>query len=457
MARSPLLGMHHAVVHSLLFAMIPLSSAFLVAPHLPRLSSSISPIGHSTVETSQALRLRNGVGLRGSAQATRLQMSEGSGEDAKLEAARKAAQAAELGLMGGDLDKIMEDKEKKQQIANKQAIAAQQAAAQEERQSKFETDMKQVVAGQGFNKDGLDNRGVRLDDGDEAGALDGDEEGALDDSLIQKVLKGEKTESIKKKKQKQKQKEKLRTETGEELYMTEMAPGAEVSKWAAPEGGFDPMNPPLPSELKKKQEEEASPEDAMPLPSELASPSQQRLYSAETAGIEDDALFTIKSVLDSRPMADPTKKAPPAEDKAVPLGRADIGSLDDIIARDRAALKSTPKVSDRPLVELDAAGALDEAGESLAEVVNRVLGLVVVADFFVVLGFLGWLGLSIVYQFAFCGGLTKEGGPICANPLYDTWYSLWTPVIQPALGILMGSIIVQGTVNGLRGKKEGEE
>jgi hypothetical protein len=29
-----------------------------------------------------------------------------------------------------------------------------------------------------------------------------------------------------------------------------------------------------------------------------------------------------------------------------------------------------------------------------------------------------------------CVGLTPETGPVCANPVYDAWYALWTPVIQ---------------------------
>lgn len=51
-----------------------------------------------------------------------------------------------------------------------------------------------------------------------------------------------------------------------------------------------------------------------------------------------------------------------------------------------------------------------------------------------------WLVVSIVYQYAVCGGLTPETGPVCANPIYDAWYALWTPVIQPALGILMALV-----------------
>jgi len=49
-----------------------------------------------------------------------------------------------------------------------------------------------------------------------------------------------------------------------------------------------------------------------------------------------------------------------------------------------------------------AAGKSDTIGQS----VSKVMGLIVVADFFVIIGFLGWLIVSIMYQYAVCGGLT---------------------------------------------------
>jgi len=93
------------------------------------------------------------------------------------------------------------------------------------------------------------------------------------------------------------------------------------------------------------------------------------------------------------------------------------------------------------------------------DTVTKVMGIVVVADFFVILGFLGWLVVSIIYQYAVCGGLTPETAsgelaPICANPVYDAWYSLWTPVIHPALGILMASVILERTIKSVAGAKE---
>jgi len=40
--------------------------------------------------------------------------------------------------------------------------------------------------------------------------------------------------------------------------------------------------------------------------------------------------------------------------------------------------------------------------------------------------------------------VTVARAQVCENPLYNSWYALWTPVIQPALGILMLGVVLQG-------------
>ena len=47
-----------------------------------------------------------------------------------------------------------------------------------------------------------------------------------------------------------------------------------------------------------------------------------------------------------------------------------------------------------------------------------------------------------IYMYVCVYTKCRETGPICANPVYDSWYALWVPVIQPALGILMASVIL---------------
>mmetsp|Transcript_33386 Transcript_33386/g.84342 ORF Transcript_33386/g.84342 Transcript_33386/m.84342 type:complete len:134 (+) Transcript_33386:3-404(+) len=117
----------------------------------------------------------------------------------------------------------------------------------------------------------------------------------------------------------------------------------------------------------------------------------------------------------------------------------------------------------RPLVGIvnddEDESPLDEVLErvgGLGETVNRAISTIVAVDFFVVLFFLGWLVVSVGYQFAVCGELTSPeamdaGAAVCKNPVYESWYALWTPVVQPLLGILFLGTIAQATINGIGG------
>ena len=87
----------------------------------------------------------------------------------------------------------------------------------------------------------------------------------------------------------------MRTETGEELLLSEFAPGASISSFAKPI--TDPMNMPLPSELKGSPVPDDL-SDFIPLPSEMASPSKVDIYSDIARGVQDESLFRIKSVFD---------------------------------------------------------------------------------------------------------------------------------------------------------------
>lgn len=367
-----------------------------------------------------------------------------------MAAAKAAAKAAEsANLFDDEPSAPVEAKAAPAKKAEAPAPTMKEKDQTELRMEKFEAQMKDVVKREKTAQE-LDLRGVRIQLQTEKKFEE--EGGNLDDSGIKAVLRGEKTKSKKKKS------DMLKTETGEELYMSEFAPGANISPNARPdELDFDPLNPPLPSELAARQS--AANEDAvyMPLVSELDSPTKQTLYTPTEVPIQDDALFKIKSVFDSTPgLAAPGRVVDKNAGEKPPLSKDETPTLEEMIRRDREAIKASVSQG-RPLIEVDAAAnVLDEVGESAATVVKRVLGLVVAVDFFVVIFFLGWLGVSIAYQFAFCGGLTKEGGPICANGLYDSWYALWTPVIQPALGILMAGNIIQGTLNGLSGNKDEE-
>lgn len=65
---------------------------------------------------------------------------------------------------------------------------------------------------------------------------------------------------------------------------------------------------------------------------------------------------------------------------------------------------------------------------------------VLIADFFLVLFVLAWLGAGVV-QAGVSGG---------SSPLLDAWYPLWPILWQPAIGILMAGALVSGGVNWLQ-------
>lgn len=74
---------------------------------------------------------------------------------------------------------------------------------------------------------------------------------------------------------------------------------------------------------------------------------------------------------------------------------------------------------------------------------NRVLnGLnwLLVANLFFVLASFGWFATAVV------------GRSLDVNLGFDIWYSLWTPVFQPALGILMAGAIAIGVLRWISNK-----
>ncbi|GAB5365749.1 hypothetical protein AAMO2058_001084700 [Amorphochlora amoebiformis] len=66
---------------------------------------------------------------------------------------------------------------------------------------------------------------------------------------------------------------------------------------------------------------------------------------------------------------------------------------------------------------------------SLKESIDSFL----IADFFFVLASLAWLALGLGWKLA-----------LKSEAIYTAWYALWTPVFQPALGLLMAGTIISG-------------
>lgn len=68
----------------------------------------------------------------------------------------------------------------------------------------------------------------------------------------------------------------------------------------------------------------------------------------------------------------------------------------------------------------------------MKETVLEWLNLTLMADLFFVLLCFGWLAIAVIGR--------STGIPLGLN----VWYSLWEPVMQPAIGILMAGAIFSG-------------
>lgn len=74
--------------------------------------------------------------------------------------------------------------------------------------------------------------------------------------------------------------------------------------------------------------------------------------------------------------------------------------------------------------------------------VKSAIDAILLWDFFLVLGLLGWLTVALIPHFA-----AKN------DVLLDPWLALWPVFIQPVLGILMLGTIVQGTMSFINSKE----
>lgn len=87
----------------------------------------------------------------------------------------------------------------------------------------------------------------------------------------------------------------------------------------------------------------------------------------------------------------------------------------------------------------ESSGARTSPEESSDGGFKETLDKVLIGDFFFILVALLW----------FVVGIGLQVGQVTTGPL-DTWYFLWQPVFQPALGVLM----LGALVSGLTGEKE---
>eukprot|EP00471_Norrisiella_sphaerica_P004222 CAMPEP_0184487354 /NCGR_PEP_ID=MMETSP0113_2-20130426/9868_1 /TAXON_ID=91329 /ORGANISM="Norrisiella sphaerica, Strain BC52" /LENGTH=176 /DNA_ID=CAMNT_0026869633 /DNA_START=156 /DNA_END=683 /DNA_ORIENTATION=- len=67
-----------------------------------------------------------------------------------------------------------------------------------------------------------------------------------------------------------------------------------------------------------------------------------------------------------------------------------------------------------------------------------------IADFFFICASLVWLAAGVVAKFV-----------LKTEAIYEAWYALWTPIFQPALGLLMAGALVSGLGGWLDEQKDG--
>lgn len=83
------------------------------------------------------------------------------------------------------------------------------------------------------------------------------------------------------------------------------------------------------------------------------------------------------------------------------------------------------------------------AGESFALGAKDLISTIITVDFFVVIAFMLWFIAGVVGTYAFDNTF-----------LLDEFNESWTPIVQPALGVLMAGTIAGGVVSKFGGESE---
>lgn len=79
-----------------------------------------------------------------------------------------------------------------------------------------------------------------------------------------------------------------------------------------------------------------------------------------------------------------------------------------------------------------------DAGESIASGAKDLISTIITVDFFVVIAFMLWFIAGVVSSYGFSNSF-----------LLDQFNDKWTPVVQPALGVLMAGTIAGGIASKL--------
>lgn len=142
---------------------------------------------------------------------------------------------------------------------------------------------------------------------------------------------------------------------------------------------------------------------------------------------ENSCSITMKKNSSSPKGSKRPKDPPRAEPESTPIAPSPEEMLLKDIERIRAKEKDGPA---------------KETAQSPFAIMKSVVDTLLLWDFFLVVGLLGWLAVALIPHFA-----SKN------EILLDPWLALWQPFIQPVLGVLMLGTVVQGTLSFITSKE----
>eukprot|EP00189_Rhodosorus_marinus_P010983 CAMPEP_0184738484 /NCGR_PEP_ID=MMETSP0315-20130426/1101_1 /TAXON_ID=101924 /ORGANISM="Rhodosorus marinus, Strain UTEX LB 2760" /LENGTH=150 /DNA_ID=CAMNT_0027206187 /DNA_START=77 /DNA_END=529 /DNA_ORIENTATION=- len=114
-----------------------------------------------------------------------------------------------------------------------------------------------------------------------------------------------------------------------------------------------------------------------------------------------------------------------------------VDEEDDPMLADIAAMKKRMEVK-KSLEKKDSGGIRAKVGDATTGMQDFVSTLLLY-NFFAVIFFLVWLAIGAGMHFV-----------LGNDTLLDPWLQIWTPLIQPLLGVLMLGTIVSGTFSKMR-------
>ncbi|KAF5832904.1 hypothetical protein DUNSADRAFT_11054 [Dunaliella salina] len=123
----------------------------------------------------------------------------------------------------------------------------------------------------------------------------------------------------------------------------------------------------------------------------------------------------------------------------------DEDNMSEILKADMERMRSKQSASPSRLEENNPFEASQAESRSPFSGFKEGVDKVLIADFFLVLVALAWLGAGVLQA-----NLSESGG----SPLLDVWFPLWPTLWQSAIGLLMAGALVSGGLGWLSSRGE---